>query len=259
VLNEGGDYIGLRPEIREVFPPGVKSRLDAAGFLKWMVPRKRQLLPTLTRDLDGVGPIGRTRGIEIEWSTDGELWKPLGRWEVNLLEHECGVYLGGDEVPEEVRDAGDDFRLRITATIETDFRITAVAERKDTSPLVDVVTAVLDLDSQFHWKEVTTLSQYKSGGYDSLAENDFEQLKAFVEELRDRFDHLDCGGAVTLEGVDQHRYQIGDRVLGIKGKNINFNTRRDSATFPQIAAITYDIEGQKTILAMDRTRETVVI
>lgn len=258
VLNEGGDYIGTRPEITDQFPPGVKSRLEAAGVLQWMVPRRREFKPTLTLKADGE-PIGPTKGIEIEWSSDGETWNPAGKWSIELLEKECGILIGSTEIPEELFDAGDTAKIRVTATIETDFRITGFAERQGSSPIVAPVTAILDLDSQFHWRQVTTLSKYKSGNRPSLAEDDRDALQGFVESLRDRFDSVDVTGAVTLEGVDQHDYTVGDRVAGIKGKNISFKARKDGAVYPQIAAITYDIEGQRTILHMQRVRETVVI
>lgn len=259
VLNEGGDYIRTRPEITEEFPPGVKRRLEAAGFLQWMIPRRREFKPTLTLKADGE-PIGATKGLDVEWSADGgENWSPVGKWQIDLLEKECGLYFGFDEIPEELIDAGDDAKVRVTATIETDFRISAIAERQAKSPLTDPVTAIIDLERQFHWREVTTLSKYKSGNRPSLAEDDRDALQSFVEALRDRYDNVDVAGAVTLEGVDQHQYRIGDRVAGVKGKNISFRSRLDGTTYPQIAAITYDIEGQKTILHMQRVRETVVI
>lgn len=258
VLNEGGDYIGTRPEITEEFSPGVKARLKNAGFLQWMIPKRREFKPTLTRKADGE-PIGPTKGLEVEWSADGETWNPAGKWQLDILEKECGIVINTNEIPEELFDAGTDAKVRITATIETDFRITAMAARDGGSPLVDPVTAILDLDSQFHWREVTTLSKYKSGSNPSNATDDRDALQGFVEALRARYDNVDVAGAVSLEGVDQHDYKIGDRVAGIKGKNISFRSRLDGTTYPQIAAITYDIEGQKTILHMQRVRETVVI
>jgi hypothetical protein len=258
-LNENGDYIGLRPELREEFSPGLKARLRAGGYLDWMIPGRRKFLPTLTRIADSTQPAGEADGIEIEWRVGDGQWRPASRWEVGILQHECGIHLGGDEIPEELFDAGPDAAIRVTATIETDFRITAIAERRNSSPLVDVGTAILDLDSQFHWREVTALSKYKSSNRPSDAEDDRLSLVAFVNEIRDRFDNLDVAGAVTLEGVDQHQYRIGDRVAGVKGKGISFRSRSDATTYPQIAAITYDIEGQKTILHMQRVRENVVI
>lgn len=262
VLNEAGDYAGTRPELTTEFPPGVKARLQAAGYLEWMIPRRRKFLATLTRGDELTKPIGTIGpGIEVEWreGDEGE-WLPTSKWQIDTLEHECGIYIRVNELPEELIDAGADAQVRVTATIETDFRITATAEHnKATSPLLDEVTEILDLDTQFHWREVSTLSKYKSGNRPAIAQDDREALASFVEQIRNRFDNLDVAGAVTLEGVDQHDYRVGDRIAGIKGKNISFKSRHDGQTFPQIAAITYDIEAQKTILHMQRVREVVSI
>lgn len=258
VLNESGEYAGTRPEITSEFPPGVKARLQAAGLLEWMLPRRRRFLPTLTQTIDGTTPIGNVDGIEVEWHAgDGE-WRPTN-WEIAILEHECGIFINNDELPEELIDAGADASIRVTATIETLFRITATAERRQSSPLLDDQPAMLDLESQFHWREVTALSKYKNSGLPSDAQDDRARLQTYVEEIRERFDNLDVAGAVTLEGVDQHLYEVGDRVAGVKGKQISFRSRSDGIAYPQIAAITYDVESQKTVLQMQRHRETVVI
>lgn len=256
-LNEGGAYVGMRPEITEEFSAGVKARLKAAGLLEWMIPQPRKLLPTLTRDDEGK-PIGAIQGIDVEWRDGEGEWGSVRKWNVNFLEREAGIYIDSDDIPEALIDAVDP-QIRVTATIETDFRITAIAERDNRSPLVDVATAVLDLDSQYHWRVVTALSEYKSGNYPSNERDDRLQLEAFVKEMQRRWDNLDVAGAVSLEGVDQHQYKVGDRVAGVKGKNISFRSRNDGTTFPQIAAITYDIEGQRTMLHMQRVRETVSI
>lgn len=257
VLNEGGDYIGTRPEIRDVFNSALRKQLAAAGYLEWMIPRRRKLLPTLTRATNATSPIGETGGIEVEYLDASGEWLPANGWGIELLKHEAGIYICRNELPEALVDQRENAKIRVTATIETDFRITAIANRENTSPIIDILTAQLELDGQFHWREITTFSKY--AGQTGISVDDRESLQFFVDSLRDRWDHLDVAGAVALEGVDQHGYAVGDRIAGVKGKNINFTSSNQADAFPQVVGITYDIAGQKTILQLQRFRETVVI
>jgi hypothetical protein len=276
VLNEAGDYIGTRG-LTTIFTEPTRARLQAAGLLDWLVPRRRRLLPTLTRDRNGDGPIGTLRGVEVELgaplvgSETGEYeWTPIGDWGVLILEHEAGILINGEDIPEELFDLGDEAKLRVTATIETDFRITATAPRQPLSPIFYDATAQLDLDQDFHWRTVSPLSKYHGRivetlpssptvtAFTSIDADDREALQAFVATLRDRWDQLDVAGNVVLEGVDQHAYQLGDRVAGIEGRNYKFQSRFSGGTHPQIIGITYDVDGQKTILHLERIRELVI-
>lgn len=258
-VNESGKYIGLRPEIKEVFAAGVATELNDRGWLRGFTPRPRKLLPTLTLNDDGE-PIGTTKGVDVEWSDDGgESWYPIGKWSVDLLDQEAGVFIGSNEIPEELFDAGSLARMRVTATLESDESLAVGTDKNDRSPLEKEVTASLDLEARYHHRQVSTTSKYAFSKRPTLEVFDEDAMQAFVDELTDRFDNVDVAGAVALEGVDQHDYRLGDRIAGIKGKNISFRSRRDGTTYPQIAAITYDIEGQKTILHMSRVRETVII
>lgn len=146
--------------------------------------------------------------------------------------------------------------MRVTATIETDFRITATADGVAGSVLPFEAVAMLDLDGEFHWREVTTLSKYSGRtGARTLAVDDRDFLEGFVAQLLAKFNQVDVGGNVTLEGVDQHAYQIGDRVAGVKFRNISFRAKRSGDAYPQIVALTYDVEAQKTIVHLERVRE----
>lgn len=252
-LNEAGDYIGTRGLV-SIFSGALREQLRSAGLLDWMVPRRRKLLPTLTRNAAGDGPVGRNRGIEIEFGSGGN-WQPADNWGIELLEHEAGILITSDDIPEALFDLGDAARVRITATIETDFRITATASRKPDSVIGFDAAAQLDLSGDFHWLVVTPFSKHFDGENPSLTVDDRVDLQNFVESLRAKFDQVDVTGNVVLDGVDRGQYAVGDRVAGIQGRNYRFNASRRGDVYPQIVGITYDVMHQRTILHLERLRE----
>lgn len=252
VLNEAGDYIDTRTEIKEYLTPQF-HRNPLLEFTRWLVPKRRKLLPTITTGPDG-SPIGSTRGIEIEYKDPAGDWQPIPKEaSVEILQQEAGILFTDDKLPEWLIDRGASAQIRVTATIELDFRITAKAGPALDSPALPIeITATLDLDGQFHWRRRIS----KHG--DDAPQDDRGALADFAEALRDRWDQIDVTGAVSLEGVDQHQYTLGDRVAGIRGKEVDFRANRRGDAFPQIAGITYDVERQKTILHLQRFRELIV-
>jgi hypothetical protein len=238
-----------------VFTPTYAAALQRIGLLQWFVPRRRKLLPTLTRNDDGSAPIGSLQGVEVEYF-NGDEWLPAGNWGLDLLESEAGVMLTGERVPEALLDLRTDAQMRVTATIETDFRITAVARRLPDSDLAFDATAQIDLETEFHWRQVSSLSKYY-GRATPLEADDRSRLLAFVGHLRDRFDQVDVAGTPVLEGVDHHDFNLGDRIAGVRGRNISYRARSRGGAHPQIIGITYDIESQKTILQLEQSREFV--
>jgi hypothetical protein len=269
VLNETGAYIGTRDEITTRFNANVAGLADG-NLLANSIPRPRVLQPTLTaRLIDGVAvPIGAQRGVEVEWlgpPTPGvedetaaqreARWRPAGNWGIEILEHEGGIYIAGEDIPTEILLRREDAAIRVTATIDLDERCEAIAAPTQSTPQQrHTVTEDIDLDGQFHWREISQLSKYSGAGAPSLAEDDRTAIQEYVNLLRDRFDSVDVGGPAVLEGVDQHRYHIGQRVEGIIGKRLMFDNRRARPTIPCIAGITLDIMQQKTTLHLMRMK-----
>lgn len=258
VLNEGGDYIGSRDEITAPFTPTVLNGLDAEGLLQWFVPRRRKLMPTLTRNADGSAPIGTVQGVEVEFQGVSGAWAPAGNWGIELLEAEAGIYISAEDIPEELIDAGDDAKIRVTATIEADFRLTAIADRRPESLQGEPTTAHLDVSGDFHWRVVSEISKYAESDNESTAVDDLLVLQSYVNALRERWDQVEVIGGVTLEGVDQHQYAVGDRILGIQGRNISYRAVSAGDAYPQVVGITYDVTSQKTILQLQRFRELIL-
>lgn len=265
VLNEAGDYIGLRPEITGVFPTATRTALSSAGILTDLYPpRRRGLLPTLTLGADGITPIGQVRGVEVEYSNylygqPGEPeWLPLSDTACEILEHEAGIYLSGERLPEMMLSQGTSLKVRVTFTLETDYRLRAVASRQSSSPHPDVVPAVLTVGDRFHARIVTSLSKYEADVHadpptrESLEQNDSAAIQTWANKARETWDLLSVAGRVTLDGLDAHSYQVGQRVSEITGRSVSFSAHTGTTAYPQIVAIERDVEGQQTVLHLER-------
>lgn len=255
VLNEAGDYIGLRAGYNTVFSGTLLQTLRTADLLKYFLPIRRQLKPTISRNADGTGPAAPGKGILLEYRDYAGTWQPAKNWGFEILETEAGIYISAGDVPEELYDNGTMAALRVTASLESDYRVTGFAPRQQTSPIAGVLEEVLDLADEFQWLVVLDTSKYfgTAGG----AADDREAIQHYAEVLRDRFDSIDAPGGIELEGVDHLYYQPGDRVAGVDGKNISFRTNQTTDSYPQIVAITLDMEQQKTILQLQRFREYI--
>jgi hypothetical protein len=268
VLNETGAYINTRTETRYRFHGSLQTRAGARTLLD-SYPRPRPLLPTLTTEvIDGVSaPIGRFSGIEVEYlgpptpGVENETaeqrearWQPAGNWGIEILKSEGGIYISGEDAPVELVLRRSDAALRVTATIEMDFEPVGAANRVGASPQPYVVSEALDLDGQFHLRQLSSLSKYHGAGRDSTAVDDRAAIQAYAEMLRERFDSVDVSGPVVIEGVDHHEYRVGLRVEGVRGKRRLFDNRTYRPTIPMIAGVTLDIMAQKTTLQLMRMK-----
>jgi hypothetical protein len=253
VLNEAGDYIGVRDDITDYLVDDVREKLQEENLLRWFLPRRRNFMPTLTTV--GEVPIGDVNGILVEYKDYAGEWKSAKEWGIQLLDNECGIRLTGSNVPEELYDQGADAAIRVTATIEGDYRLTYTAGKQADSPIFAIKEAYVDLEDSYQHRIVLPGSKYADGG-ESIAADDTYALEAFATSLRSRFDQIDIPGGIVIEGLDWFPYyQPGDRVRGVEGKNISFAVKPGTDQYPQIVSVTLDIENQKTILQLQRFRE----
>lgn len=254
VLNESGDYIGTRPSITGIFTSALQSQLSGEDLIQYFLPRRRKLMPTLTLNEQKTAPVGDVNGIIIEYRDYDGSWKSAKQWGFDVLDTECGLYLRGENIPEELYDQGDYGKIRITASIDADYKVTRVSERQPNSPVLEIAECYMDLEDNFQHNIILSGSKYASGD-NNLSTDDSTPLASFADSLRDRFDQIDVPGGIVLEGVDNYEYQPGDRISGVDGKNISFESKQGSGNFPQIVSVTLDINEQKTVLQVQRFRE----
>lgn len=255
VLNEGGDY---------------GAAYDLSTLLGHpVVPRRRQFYPTITQGVDAA-PIGETAGVTVEWSDDaGVHWHPLAEMtdspNVHLLERECGIRFEGMSPPSDLMNAVDPdlSMVRVTASIRDDRRMTNATQLSTGSPLTDEATAFVDVSDRFHYREVSTLSKYSAdvaaGTLTSKAVDDAQALATFSNQLRNAWDMADVSGDAVIEGLDNDQYEIGEVVTSLVGRGVNFSARAPGSTsrYPQVVAITWDVQGQQRTLSLQTFRDEV--
>lgn len=267
VLNEAGDYIGLRPEIDGVFTSAFRTALEAEYTdLIWaeFVPRRRKMLPTLTLG-DDHKPIGEHRGIVIEYrNTTEAAWRPIGNWGAQIIDNECAIYFDGELPPTEYEFKVEDranIRLRATFTLVSDKRLEATSLHDGISPQPDVAPLLIDAPQKFRHQEVSPISQYYASGRPTLTAVDTTAIAAFADRVRQVWDLLDIGGALQLEGLDAadggNEYEIGQRVQGVVGKGIDFRAKTGVDEWPQIVAIERHVMNQTTTLHLQRIKRTI--
>lgn len=262
VLNEAGDYIGTRAEITGVFTSALRTSLTSLSLLNHFVPRRRKLMPALSlkpavvSSVHDLVPIGDLNGIEVEYSnTATPAWKPIGG--CSVLEQEAGIYFHEDKLPDEFFEDIANLRVRVTATIQGDYRLTGSVAHQANSPNTDIVPLTLDLPDRFRYRvRHSSLSKYGGGAVPSLAVNDTTAIAAFATYVRNAFDLMDISGPIQIEGLD-NSYTVGDRVKDIQVKNISFLCRTSSGAYPQIVAIERNIEQQLMTLHLERQRDVI--
>jgi hypothetical protein len=274
VLGEAGDYqrsraFDLTPLFRAAFgkshPP--------------VVAKRRQFLPMLSADQDGE-PYGKVKGCYIEWEDDTGVRRPLpvgeASWSIKLLKNECGITFTGNQPPPELYDLGaSGARIWITATIESDTRISAVAKRKDTSANPDIVELVVQKPLSFHLHTRLATGDYKSkfssvtkvGDPDddafpvALLSKELDgrvALNLVAETIRQSVDQAECSGTITLDGIDRLQYETGTVITELAGRAINFKVNGESTLqqYPQIVGVKYLPQQQITVVMLKSFRTT---
>lgn len=258
VLNEAGDYVGLRAEITQPF------NFSALFATEDIAQRRRRFLPTLTRrkNINGKGddtPAGEVSGVRVEWSNDGgSNWEDVSERDIQIMEKECGIRFNGQVPPEFLVHAATDARVRVTATVRADTRLYYEAVSLF-SVQPDRVEAVIDKSDGFHLREVHVSSTYAAdlvaGNLTADTVDDSEAIQEYANELVDIWNRAECGGHLTLTGLDWSGFELGNCVPGIVGRNLDFQTHHADARYPQIVAIDYNVRGQTMTLTLDTLRE----
>lgn len=257
VLDEAGDYVGVRVVHKK--PYDLSTIFDEDDF----IVRRRKFLPTLTLDEDGA-PIGKTHGATVEFQTENNgPWRDIqemddaGSNPVILLEKEGGIRFNGLTPPWELIAAGRYGKVRITATLQSDKRLTRTAKVGGTSAQ-EYVPMALVMGGEFQKRTVHKTSIYydkvKEGELESAEVNDTQKLQAFIARLSDSLDVAECSGTIQLVGLDW-TFQLGQAVTGISGRNINLTTA--AGKYPLIVGIVYDVPNQTTTLVLDAYRDEI--
>ena len=218
VLNEAGDWTP---------PPydrGPTADLAALFGTRDCLLVRRKFLPCLSRDA-----AGKSFGIVVEVSYDGGTsWRNYaGRIEV--LTDEAGVWIADESLPPAYWQAatGGLLAVRVTALLESDQRVRAEAIDSPLPNYGRTVTHLVQLPGRFRRQWVDPSSQLAGTAASADVIDDSETLAAVLADRVHRDVTAGSHGQLTLPWLCA-AYQVGDRIRGISGQDLSFNTATDS-------------------------------
>lgn len=254
VLNEAGDYIGLRPEITEpfsfdfLFPEGQQTRR-----------RRFQRCLSQHTDADDL----ESNGYRVDWYDSSQTdavdpddptdpgWVRV-TWPFSVLEKECGILFEGTTPPGGLWNLIDDpskIRVRITATVVGDQKLKGIAAKRANSPNAQDVPLVLDLKDRFQFSKVHVESIFKDRP--SVARDDSAAIQTYAETVRNIEDACQIHCSVTLEGISHPQYSIGQIITNVRGRNLNLNAFSSfgvkETRSPQIVGFVWHLQGNQRL------------
>lgn len=243
--------------------------LDTAG-----VPRKAEL--AISTDYTGDYP--------AIWNRQGT-WRSLGDSSWNLLKDQCGIEIIADnpdrwtiptgtgsgakgDVVRAVKSlaAPDDnnkrIHLRLTVVIQSDHGLTAVARRRDATPVTDTVRRSVDGKDHYRKYLVHKSSIHNSTGDYKIIRDDSKDAKAKAEALRGSHEFPATAGGFNVPWIS-HAFGVGHLIDRINGRDLDLSTNAgkgsgESPYYPTITGFTYRCqEPQGTYFELsDRRSET---
>lgn len=273
VLNEAGDYIGLRDEITA--PTDLTPILGADSIV-----RRRKFEHCISID-----EFKQSLGTIVEWhnpdAEGGPAWERV-KWGYSVLDTECGIQFEGKVPPEALwnllQASPSTARIRITASIHGDIRRWGDATRRTTiSPMNQDVILTLNLERKYPWRYIDDASEFTSfaANYGGFADEERDpaspggtdiSIQEFCENVRETSDLAQLSASVRLEGVDNVHAKIGNLIAEITDRNIVFQCRvaedpddaESEPIHPQIVGINYLLDGQQTTeLLLETFRQEV--
>lgn len=268
VLNEAGDYNGLRPGINKAFD--FSNIFNDQVGINW-TRRRRKFLPTITTNPDGT-PIGEWRGISIDYkNVDGD-WKPLSELGVDsniqILDRECGIrFVGVSGIPFSLYAiaatqggtlSADNVSIRVTASVQSDVRLDAIGS-SGISHLDDPLWHTIDMSKSFQFAQVYQDSKYfaevQANNKTSRQVDDTALIQQAANDQEAAWNTGYLRGAIELGGIDMDRSFLGRSIRQIIPRNIDMRTSRRSVRFPVVVSERYDFVGQRTMLTLETFRD----
>lgn len=154
------------------------------------------------------------------------------------------------------------FYLRLTARIQADFGIDAVAEKRPWSPTQYTIRHVDEARDRFQREIVAAKSLYNSGTEPRYERDDTDAAVAHAEARRAAHEFGPVAGSVTIPRMT-FAFRIGDRVEAIEGREpdvslgVNTGDEGESQVYPSVVKITrtYGSSQGVTLHLSDRRAE----
>lgn len=271
IANEAGD---IDPAVAR--PGGTPAVPNLGSVFSTATPHRRVLGEPLTyqqgKDDDYTSGVEAgderhvRRPIVLEYSTDGgTTWQfEEPTWTVKLCPDQIGIYFDGQDIPTELKNAGDNMRLRITGTVFGDARVGGLATKQAHAVNGREYRQVFALPEKFQKRWRQDSGPYRSAlidsGNDADERDDTTQAQSYAEQLRDQNHYAEVDGEYRLPGYHTSYYQIGDLLTKVAGREISLDAAPAGAPdprYPQIMEIRVEVgdDGPSTVLITDRGTE----
>ena len=247
-LNEAGDYTVSPYNQGEPFD---FSRIfEDAAYLQ----RRRRFWPALSTDRQG-----HSLGYVLEVSYDAGLhWWPYVYAFDNLLD-ECGLWLSSDQLDVDtwVAVLKGTLKVRLTASVVSDERLTVVAADGPVGSTAPVVDHVTTLPRQFRYRKVSRQSVLAQTDSAALGEPDeVDDSTALYEFVRGQA--VEAASTVETTQVQTSALTLhlhpGDRVTSSPESRDLLQCRGDNRSLTWIERVCVDFRKQCTELKLIRQR-----
>ena len=206
-LNEAGDYTG------EPYNRG--DAFDFSGIFQSnnYAQQRRRFYPSLTTDSQN-----RSLGYYLQVSYDNGLTWWQYRDAYNILIDECGVWLSSDQLNIDliIASMSNNLKFRITASVISDERISAVIANGPVNSVIEVVDHVVTLPRQFKYQKVSDQSIFAGIDDNRLGKpNEIDDSEVLYEFVR----HYSDGSDDIVEEIEiqtpvlAFNYSVGDIVI----------------------------------------------
>jgi len=246
-LNESGRY-SERPYNRgETFD--FSGIFETSDYQR----RGRKFLPAITCNSDG-----QSLGYFLEVSFDnGESWRQYGD-DFDVLSDQCGVWLNSGSLSDDLLAAAiaDDLKLRITASVVSDERLSCEIADGAVCSTAEVVDNIVRVDNQFKFCKVSRFSQFRGDGAAKMGSDEvddtvwlYEFLRKSVRQRRGDIERFD----VEMCYLD-YGFEVGDVVVSREGSRDIFGCRSDSRSVCKVKRVCMDFKKQCTKVVLVRQK-----
>lgn len=247
-LNEAGQYSGPPYNQGDAFD---FSQIFQSGNF---VHRHRRFWPALTTDKQE-----RSLGyfLQVSYDSGQSWWQYLHAF--NILLDECGVWLSSDRLDMDTWAAALQgfLRFRITASVVSDERLTAVAVNGPVNSTAPVVEHIITLPRQFKYRKVSDQSIFAEATGQTLGKPDeVDDSGALYEFVR----QTATTSSEVIESFDiqttslMFDYHLGDIVSTSPESRDLLGCRYDNRSTSRIVRVHMDFEKQCTNLKIVRQR-----
>ena len=145
-------------------------------------------------------------------------------------------------------------RVRITATIEGDERVTGIATRQSTSANGLDMTLVLDVSDKFQCSKVNAIAHPSIfASSPTEASDDTAAILSYAQSVQAIEDVLRLDASLSLEGCYHPEILIGDTIPTLRGRNLSLYLT-PAKRAPQVVGFVFNFQEQSCELLLESFR-----